>query len=157
MKITEAFLGEHGVIYALLNHLEQEIPNAESSGEVQSQAALLIPALASHAQLEDLLLFPALESKIGPAGPLTVMRFEHNDIDETLGRLLEVRELNRAQALIRHLLLVAREHFAKEEKVLFPMAEQVLGEMELQSLGKQWAEKRQVSVSVAAALPSCMP
>ena len=41
---------------------------------------------------------------------------------------------------------VARGHFAKEEQVLYPMAQQALGDAKLAELGARWAERRQVVV-----------
>lgn len=145
MKITEALLGEHGVFYALFDHLEQAVPAADSLALVQSQAALLTAALATHAGLEDELLFSALDPHLGQMGPLAVMRMEHDEIENTLGQVQEARDLTQAQRLVLHAVRVAREHFAKEEQVLFPMAHQVLDERELTQLGAQWAERRGVT------------
>jgi hemerythrin-like domain-containing protein len=39
---------------------------------------------------------------------------------------------------------VARQHFAKEETILFPMAEQVLSLAELEELGAQFDARRRV-------------
>jgi len=74
MKITDAFLGEHGVFYAQFSHLEQTVPNTAALGEVQAQAALLTAALETHAHLEEELLFSTLEPHLGQGGPLAVMR-----------------------------------------------------------------------------------
>ena len=147
MKITDAFLGEHGVFYARFSHLEEVFPQTESLEEVHAQAALLTAALATHARLEEDLLFTSLDPHLGPMGPLTVMRAEHNEIEGTLTRIPEVKDLVEARGLLLHALQVARQHFAKEEQVLFPMANQILGEETLTRLGAQWAERRSVSVS----------
>jgi regulator of cell morphogenesis and NO signaling len=139
--ITDALVGEHGVIYALLAHMtSQPVASAEV---VRAQAAELAAGLASHAQLEDELLFVPLEGPLGPnGGPLPVMRAEHAEVEGTLERLAQVDDLHEAEELIRHLVTVAREHFEKEEQVLFPMAEQMLGEDVLRGLGERWAVER---------------
>ncbi|MDR7434508.1 MAG: hemerythrin domain-containing protein [Armatimonadota bacterium] len=146
MKITDALLGEHGVFYAQFTHLEQVLPHTETVGEVHAQAALLAAALATHARLEEDVLFPSLDPHLGPMGPLAVMRAEHNEIEGTLSRIPNVDDLVEARGLLVHALQVARQHFAKEEQVLFPMAGQILGEETLTQLGAQWAERRSVSV-----------
>ena len=139
--ITDALLGEHGVIYRLLEHLTSRPFN--SAEEARIQAAQLAAGLATHAQIEDDLLFVALEGPLGPnGGPLAVMRAEHAEVEGTLERLAQVEDVQEAEALAGHLVAVAREHFAKEEEVLFPMAEQLLGEEVLRSLGEQWAARR---------------
>jgi len=147
MKITDAFLGEHGVFYAQFSHLEEVLPFSEAVEEVHAQAALLTAALATHARLEEDVLFTSLDPHLGPMGPLALMRAEHNEIEGTLARIPEVKDLVEARGLLLHALQVARQHFAKEEQVLFPMANQILGEETLTRLGTQWAERRSVSVS----------
>lgn len=144
MKITEALLGEHGVFYAQFDHLEQAVPAADTLALVQNQAALLTAALATHAGLENELLFSALDPHLGQMGPLAVMRMEHDEIENTLGQVQEAQDLAQAQRLVLHAVRVARDHFAKEEQVLFPMAHQVLDEERLAHLGTQWAQRRGV-------------
>lgn len=145
MKITEALLGEHGVFYAQFDHLEQSVPAAETWALVQSQGALLSAALYSHAHLEDELLFDTLEPHLGQMGPLAVMRMEHDEIERTLAELPEIQDLAEAQRRLLHVVRVARDHFVKEERVLYPMAEQVLETDILTRLGRLWAQQRQVS------------
>ncbi|MFQ5856645.1 MAG: hemerythrin domain-containing protein [Anaerolineae bacterium] len=147
MKIIEALLGEHAVFYAQFDHLEQAVPAAETLAQVQSQAALLTAALETHANLEDDLLFAALDPHLGSQmGPLAVMRMEHDEIRGTLAGLPEAQDLPEAQRLVLHAVQVAREHFAKEEQVLYPMAEQTLDADALTQLGARWAEQRGVSI-----------
>lgn len=145
MKITDAFLGEHGVFYAQFSHLERVVPKAETLRQVQDQGALLAAALDSHARLEDELLFISLEPHLGAqGGPLMVMRTEHDEIERGLSRLPGLEGLAEAQNLLIHVVGVAREHFAKEEQILYPMAEKALGAETLSRLGAQWAGQRKV-------------
>lgn len=144
MKITEALSGEHGVFYAQFDHLEQAVLAAPALEQVQSQVALLAAALATHASLEDELLFSTLDPYLGPMGPLAVMRTEHDEIERVLNQVQEVQDVRQAQQLILHAVQVARGHFAREEQILFPMARQVLDENTLAQLGAQWAGRRGV-------------
>lgn len=139
--ITDALFGEHGPIYRLLDHLASR-PFA-SAEEARAQAAELAAGLATHAHLEDELLFVPLEGSLGPnGGPIAVMRMEHEQVEQTLERLTLVDDAAEANALAAHLATIAHEHFEKEEQVLFPMAEGLLGEDELRSLGEQWMTRR---------------
>jgi hemerythrin-like domain-containing protein len=139
--ITDALLGEHGVIYQLLEHLTSR--PFGSAEEARIQAAELAAGLGTHARIEDDLLFVALEEELGPnGGPLAVMRAEHAEVEETLERLTRVEDVDEAEELAARLVTVARGHFEKEEQVLFPMAEQLLGEEALRALGEQWAAQR---------------
>ena len=147
MNIADALLGEHAVFYAQFNHLEQSIPAADTLAQVKSQGAMLAAALASHAQLEEELLFTTLEPHIGPMGPLAVMRLEHEKIEAGLERLPTVEELGQTQELLLQVVKVAREHFAKEERVLYPMATKALSAETLANLGAQWATRRAVALA----------
>jgi hemerythrin-like domain-containing protein len=147
MKIIEALLGEHGAFYAQFAHLEQAIPAAEDAAQIREQAALLAAALGSHANLENELLFAALDPHLGPMGPLAVMRMEHDEIESALTGAQEAENVEEARTLLTRVIRVAREHFAKEERVLFPMALQVLDAETLDRLGEQWASRRGVTLS----------
>jgi hemerythrin-like domain-containing protein len=146
MKLTDALLGEHGVIYALFDHVETTLPKLETLVDVQRVSALLTAAIGSHAGLEDDILFPALEPHLGQMGPLTMMRHEHREIESGLADVQNTDSFELAVERLRYALTVARTHFAKEEQVLFRMAGQVLSESQLEQLGARWAEERRVSI-----------
>ncbi|MCC6223693.1 MAG: hemerythrin domain-containing protein [Thermoleophilia bacterium] len=141
MRITDALLGEHAVIYPLLDELAR--CDFETAGEARGQGRVVAAALGSHARLEDELLFDPLEQHLGTgAGPLAMMRAEHDEIEALLARLVELEELAEARTAATQVTALAREHFAKEEQVLFPMADQTLDEAELGELGAEWARRR---------------
>jgi hemerythrin-like domain-containing protein len=145
MKITDALLGEHGVFYAQFAALEQDRDHAPVE-TLRAEAALLSAALVSHAQMEDELLFKRLDARLGAGGgPLTVMRSDHAEIEADLAA---AEKGATAEASREHLLTAvtnAREHFAREEMVLFPLAEHALGAEVLRELGAVWAQRRGVS------------
>ncbi len=144
MKITDALLGEHAVFYAQFDYLENAIPGANSVTLVKSLGAMLAAALASHARTEEELLFTTLEPHIGPMGPLAVMRKEHDQIEKSLERLPTIQEVDQARELLLRVIKVAREHFPKEEQVLYPMANKTLSVASLIDLGAQWAARRAI-------------
>jgi hemerythrin-like domain-containing protein len=147
MKVTDALLGEHGVFYAQFDYLEKNVPQATDLALVKSQGVMLTAALATHAHLEDELLFIALEAHLDPQfGPLAVMRVEHNEIEGSLERLQEVQDLAEARDLLLYTIQTARAHFAKEEEVLFVMAQQMLDTRTLEQLGRKWAAARKVII-----------
>jgi len=146
MILTEALLGEHAVFYAQFDHLVQTVPGVGDLTIIQAQTVLIASALATHAQLEEDLLFKALDPHLGEMGPLAVMRMEHQEIESTLEQILNLEDLVEAKQKLLHVIHLAREHFAKEEQVLYPMASKVLGSEQLTTLGEQWAERRSVSV-----------
>lgn len=99
---------------------------------------LIAFALESHARLEDELLFNALKPHLGAqGGPLAMMRMEHGQITDLLGRIESAASLEEGCVLATQVIQVARGHFQKEEQVLFRMARQFLGDEELFALGAQ--------------------
>jgi len=143
MLITDALLGEHAVFHLLLQHIEKVLPALESPSALQNRVAAFAFALESHAQLEDELLFTALEPHLGTqSGPLKVMQMEHDQITDLLRQIESAPSLEEGRALVTQLIQVTRDHFQKEERVLFRKALQFLGEKELSSLGAKWSQRR---------------
>lgn len=160
MKITDALKGEHGVFYAQFQFIENALDKA-NLGTLQSLGAILAAALVPHALIENELLFPLIEEKIGDGGPTRVMRMEHEaiegkladleelkgsheEIEGALARLPQTDSAAQARRMLKDVLFAGREHFMKEENVLFPMAEQLLQAHTLEKLGTEWAERRGV-------------
>ena len=142
MHLTHALFGEHAVLYRLFDHLESSVASWELA-DCQAWGRLLEGALATHADLENRLLFAALEPMLGAqSGPLAVMRMEHDRIEGAIVRLRDAADTDEARALLRDIAGTARAHFAKEERVLFPLAERALGDAELTALGARWADER---------------
>jgi iron-sulfur cluster repair protein YtfE (RIC family) len=147
MKITDALYGEHGPLYALLTHCEGSAAQWELA-DLMLAGRTVEAALLSHATVEDELLFGALEARMPAGGPVAVMRAEHEEIDAQLAALREASDEAAARRALLRMVLVAREHFAKEEQVLFPIAEELLGAAELERLGAEWAARRGVACGV---------
>lgn len=146
MKITDAFLGEHGVFYAQFNQLEQALNSNENLDQIKSMVTMLAAGLVSHAQLEDELLFDALDNTPAATGPVPIMRREHEVIDHALSGVQQMNDPGQVHKLIISTLELARQHFAKEEKILFPMAAQMLQEENLLQSGVLWARRRSVTL-----------
>lgn len=144
MKITEALLRDHQVFRSEFQDLEKALQSGAPQSEIEAQLDALNAALDVHSQLEDELLFAAMEPHIGPTGPLAVLRMEHGEIEEAFSRVQESADFAATSGLLSHLLEVARPHFAKEEQILLPMAEQVLDTNTLEELGVQFAKRRRV-------------
>lgn len=147
MRLTDGLLGEHAVIYALLDHVEQELAELEVLADVQRLTRMLAAALVSHAQVEDRLLFSALEPHLGLEGPLAVMREEHLDLEAAVEGVARAETGAAAAEQLRQALQVTRDHFIKEERVLFHMARQFMSDRDLESLGYNWAAARGVALT----------
>ena len=88
-------------------------------------------AIRRHFGREENLLFPAFEEATGmKTGPTAVMRMEHQQILQMLAALedsLARRDRNDCLGLTETLLMVMQQHNMKEENILYPMSDRVLG------------------------------
>lgn len=93
-------------------------------------------ATAQHFRIEEEVLFPALLSAGGPAGPVQVMRMEHaqmNGLFEQMAATLVRKDAQKYGGLSETLLVVMQQHNLKEEQILYAIADHVLAS-ELESL-----------------------
>jgi hemerythrin-like domain-containing protein len=144
MKITDAFMAEHAVIYAQLDHLEHAIPAAKTLGEIKVMAGLLEAALKPHAEAEDELLFNGLEPGLDQMGKLEKVQHEHGAICHGLIQIKQARVKKDAQRRLLAVVRLTRKEFDLEDRVIFKMAEELLHEPTLHRLGKAWAKQRLV-------------
>ena len=147
MKITDALLGEHGLFRNLLQSVERLRSESHDLIELRTAAAILDNALATHSDIEETVFFPALEPHIGDAGPLAVMRAEHEELDRYVSEMRDSEDVDYVKTVLRDLVALARSHFQKEEAILFPLAEEMLSEAELKELGAKWAAARGVDTA----------
>lgn len=138
MKVTGALLAEHRLLKILVEQLESA---AESQGELPpllGAASIFQKALVSHSQVEDEGLFTRLEVAMGGGGPVAVMRADHEQIHGLLQQIGEGGSRDRIGRTVRELADLVRDHFAKEENILFPMADQALDQKTLEELSAPW-------------------
>ncbi len=146
MKITDALRGEHAVMYELFEYVRETADKSDDIQEIHGAVAALERTLVSHARIEEKLLFPSLEPHLGQAGPLAVMRSEHDGLEDFLTSAIRETDPGALKSVIGQLLELAYDHFHKEEQVLFGMAQQFLDEAKLTELGDEWAASRNVVV-----------
>jgi regulator of cell morphogenesis and NO signaling len=155
MKITEALVRDHRSFRTEFEDLEQALKSGAQPEEIEEQLNVLTATLDTHAQLEDELLFALLEPQMEMAGALAGMRTDHGDIQAAslMCRSLRQEEVQLQQTAdgaattaeaVNQLLKVARPHFAKEEQILFPMAERLLDANTLEQLGVQFTNRRRM-------------
>lgn len=89
-------------------------------------------ATRRHLQMEEDILFPAFEDATGMKGfgPPTIMRQEHEQMRGLLDAVLDAARAGDIDGALDQgdtLLMITQQHNVKEEQVLYPMAEDVLG------------------------------
>ncbi|MCC8987886.1 MAG: hemerythrin domain-containing protein [Candidatus Contendobacter sp.] len=88
-------------------------------------------AMERHFQKEEDTLFPAFEQATGNAmGPTRVMRLEHRQMRDALAEMsnaLAGGDLEDYLGQAETLLILMQQHNIKEEQILYPMCDQILG------------------------------
>lgn len=133
----------------LLVQLEELFKLTEQIEEVENSFEDLIKkvnefkaALDPHSEREEGILFPMMGVYIGTtSGPIAVMEYEHDQAKAKIQEFLQiadssktVEEKKNLSDLIKNAYFILIEHFAKEENVLFPMAERMLSDDEKEEL-----------------------
>ncbi len=143
MRVTDVLYDEHRVITRVLDALEAAAQELERGGAVRPEffleAADFISDFADgcHHRKEEGVLFGAMIDHGAPAhgGAIDMMREEHDQ-----GRLFNrgmregARELAKGDAMARGTVVknakgyvaLLRDHIAKEDEMLFPMAEELI-------------------------------
>jgi len=146
MKITEILVAEHVVFHNLFDHIEKTLPRLKTLAEVKSLAATLDALMRPHAGTEDDLLMGQLEHCLEQLGQSETFHEEHEQIDAQLAEVQKARGPKQARDLLLRAVLRSREHFDKEERIVFPMAERVLKAKTLSDLGRQWMKRREAKL-----------
>jgi iron-sulfur cluster repair protein YtfE (RIC family) len=88
-------------------------------------------AMAHHLAMEEDVLFPAFESRTGmSSGPTQVMRMEHDqmrDLIQEMANAVAAGNQNSYLGLSETLNMLMQQHNLKEENMLYPMSDRVLG------------------------------
>lgn len=129
--VDEALSWDHDRLEAL----EAAAFRARAAGDLQSAFDIYAEfalGLRRHIGFEEKLLFPAFEAKTGmppTAGPTAVMRAEHREIERLLEEIASGigDAAANVEPLRANLHAVLGDHNAKEEQVLYPTTDELLG------------------------------
>lgn len=127
--IADYLTAEHRACDCLLEPAEDHA-RAQRWDAAAACVRAFVDALAAHLDKEEQVLFPALEAAAGNGfGPTQVMRGEHDGMRELFDRLqddIARRDLGDFLGSIDTLTILVGQHNMKEERVLYPMAAQLL-------------------------------
>ena len=144
MKITDALFAEHMVFHNMFDHIEATVPKLKTLAEIKCLASLAERLLRAHSDTEDHLFIGPLEHCFEQIGQRETFHHEHDQIEHNLELIQTTKQLKQARVLLLGVVVASRKHFDKEERIVFPMAEQVLNSKTLVALGHTWREKRQL-------------
>ena len=146
MKITEILMAEHAVFHNLFDHIESVLPRTRTLAEVKSLATVVETLLAPHSKTEDDLFIEPLEHCFEQIGQNETFHAEHRKIEEMLAGVRKAKTLAAAKKILLGAIAASREHFDKEERIVFPLAERVLKPQTLSDLGAEWLRKREAAL-----------
>jgi hemerythrin-like domain-containing protein len=145
MKITQALQAEHVVFHNLFDHIEKTAPRLRTLAEVRALSNLLARMLDIHSQVEDVLLVEPLEPSLHQLGQHENFHAEHDEIDRQLDAIAAAKTVATARQALSRAVAIARRHFDKEERIVFPLAEKILSAKTLTDLGKRWEQQHKES------------
>ena len=130
-EVNEALSWDHD----RLDALESDAFRKRSEGDLEGARetyALFAAGLRRHIGFEEEILFPAFEESSGmpsDAGPTAVMRAEHREIESLIAEIESGigDAASPVDSLRRQLQAVLGEHNLKEEGILYPTTDQLLG------------------------------
>jgi hemerythrin-like domain-containing protein len=147
VKITEALFAEHLVFHSLFDQVEAKAPELRTLPEIKALAALMESMLKAHSDVEDELLLGPLEHCFEQIGQRDSFLEEHQEVNEGLRVIQSATRIKDAQRLLLEAVAHCRKHFDREERLVFPLAEQVLKESTLTELGQSWLDQRNRGVA----------
>lgn len=129
--VYEFFSQDHRRCDELFVDLEQALGGGDW-GLIEQRVGGFVSEMEHHFFMEEEELFPELEAQFaGAVGPTRMMRIEHRQMRSLFEQLQQCTERKNArdcQDVAETLLMTMQQHNAKEEGVLYPMADNVLGD-----------------------------
>jgi hemerythrin-like domain-containing protein len=135
-NITETLVTDHAVFIGVFDWIKQALPRLATLEEVKMLAGLVEALLRDHADVENDLAFIALDHALYNKGQLSRLHEDHDEINDHLKQAQAATRLSDARRLLRLALLASRQHFRREERVIFPLMERVLQKETLTKLGE---------------------
>jgi len=141
VTIIETLVMEHVVFRTVFDEIERVLPGLNSTQEVTVLSTVVEGVLGRHAETETDLAYAALDHVLAEKGELDHLYQDHQEIDHNFKRVHGARSLAEAQRLLKKALAASREHFQREERVVFPLLERVLPGETLIDLGETWLQE----------------
>jgi hemerythrin-like domain-containing protein len=146
-SITKTLSLEHAVFCKVFAQIERVLSVTSSAPEIKLLASVVEGLLSGHGETETNLAYAALDRALANRGTLEQLYQDHREIDDHFKRIHQTDDPVVALRLLEKALAATREHFRREEKIVFPILEKTLRPDTLWILGGEW----QARSSAAAA------
>lgn len=148
MNAFEILKKDHREVDALMAQLEK----ADGSAADRQTFETLRESLTIHAEAEETILYPALEEFEETEEEAEHSYDEHAEVKSMLAQMGELEpKSDEFQNLLAQLKSSVQHHVKEEESELFPKGEELLGEEELEEMGREIMEFKEESMSSDAA------
>jgi len=131
MTISNFMQDNHRHCDALYAAVEETVAN-EAWERAQAEWQAFTGEFSEHVdRREEGQLFPALEAAGGPAGPIAVMRAEHEQMRALVSQMeqaMTARDREEFLGLGETLMMLTQQHNMKEENILYPIMDQCIPE-----------------------------
>lgn len=146
LSITKALVAEHAIFRVVFDQIEGVLPRLGSVQEIKLLATVVEGMLSGHAKAETNLAYSALDHVLAEDGRLSRLHQDHHEIDGHFERVQRANDLAEAQRMLKRALAASREHFRREEEIVFPYLEQILQPGTLGTLGQTWIDSYHHSI-----------
>ena len=119
-------------LFDVIDHL---LPDVQTVAEVRLLSRLVEGVLSRHADVEQNLAYAALDHALAEKGELNQLYQDHEEIDARLQHATLATEFVEAVRFLRAGLKASREHFRREEEMVFPLFEKLFDPAALEALG----------------------
>jgi hemerythrin-like domain-containing protein len=123
--ITNFLTTEHAVFCELFDEIDRLLPDVQTVAEVRLLGRLVEGVLSRHADVEQNLAYAALDHALAEKGELNHLYQDHEEIDACLRHATLAVEFAEAVRFLRAGLKASREHFRREEEMIFPLFEKL--------------------------------
>ena len=136
--ITKTLTMEHAVFCKVFEQIELVLSATTSTPEVKLLTSLVEGLLRGHGETETSLAYSALDHVLADREAVKHLHQDHHEIDDHFKRIHCATDPAEALRLLKKALTATREHFQREETVVFPLLEKTLQPNTLLTLGGQW-------------------
>jgi hemerythrin-like domain-containing protein len=138
--VTTHVCREHALLNALLRDVCDDVEAARLDA-ARSGCEAFERRLRRHLRVEESLLFPLFEARLGiVGGPTATLRQEHREMERTVALMCEALgrgDLDAFEDSLRFLRTTLGQHYSKEEHVLFPTTDAALTDGERRAAGER--------------------
>ncbi|MES0489811.1 MAG: hemerythrin domain-containing protein [Leptospirales bacterium] len=130
-NIAQLMSEEHKRCDDLFTEVESDVVD-KNWEEGSSKYKRFMTSMVAHLASEEEILFPEFEKKTGSShGPTSVMKMEHEQMRELMTQIQTAfaeKTYDKLAGILETLMMLLQQHNMKEEHMLYPMADEVLGE-----------------------------